>query len=285
MIPVHLIETFVVFGECQNLVKTAKQLGQTQPSASRQIEQFQKFFKKPLFKVVGRQKQLTDYGSKVQSYYKKSILELRDLQQNIDRMSFQNQVERLTLAARSEILQKYISPLPFQNPIEIKALSGAQIRESLETSQLDMAVLQENFETYNYFRKKLFSDEWRLIIPKTWNPISTTAQAWLAEVNDAPFASYDKTLNVISLSAFKNFKLPPLNVHFVVEDWRLITDKVTQQACWAIVPSEYAAQYTSKDKVIGLSLKDLMKESNFYLYFRKDLARNKDVQNLIRQLS
>ncbi|MCC2680140.1 MAG: Bacterial regulatory helix-turn-helix protein lysR family, partial [Pseudobdellovibrio sp.] len=49
MIPLHLIETFVIYAENQNLAKTAKILGQTQPSASRQIVQFQGYFKKSLF--------------------------------------------------------------------------------------------------------------------------------------------------------------------------------------------------------------------------------------------
>lgn len=275
-IPLHLIESFVVFGESSNMVKTAKALNQTQPSVTRQLESFQSYFKKPLFKVVGRQKVLTDYGRQIQNYYRENVFEMHDLQINMNNQSFQGEGEQITLAARSEILKTYISPLKFQNPVILKTASGTEIREAMENSKIDVAVLQENFESYNYFRKKLFSSEWRILIPQSWksNPTFT-------ELKDRPFAGYHKNLLTTYSNTLKKIPFSEFNLKFVAEDWRLIADKVQQQACWAIVPQEY----TLISKTDHFSLAEYFKEFHFYLYFRKDLSKNKDIQNLIAQLS
>src|SRR5688572_13165835 len=104
MIPLHLIETFVIYAENQNLAKTAKILGQTQPSASRQIVQFQGYFKKALFQQKGPSKKLSAYGQEVCNYYKDGIGNLRNLRFRFDSHTILDQKNILTLAARPEIL-------------------------------------------------------------------------------------------------------------------------------------------------------------------------------------
>ncbi|MEQ1723481.1 MAG: LysR family transcriptional regulator [Pseudobdellovibrio sp.] len=272
MIALHLIETFILFGDTQNLVKTAKILNQSQPSASRQIEQFQKYFKKPLFHSVKRQKILTDYGQNVHHYYKKAVYDLRELQDGFASFSINNQQEKLTLAARPEILYKYVANLKYKCPMELVALSGDNIREQLLEDKLDMAVLQENFESYNHFRKKLFSTSWKIIIPKSWN---------ITSYEKKPFAAYDKNLNYLQQNKNKKFEIPELNIHFIANDWRLLEAKVHQGQCWAIVPEEYG----NRELVTSLSLSQLMNETQFYIYFKKELAKNKDVQYIVDQLS
>ena len=275
-IPLHLIESFVVFGESSNMVKTAKTLNQTQPSVTRQLESFQGYFKKPLFKITGRQKVLTDYGQQLQNYYRKNIIEMHELQLNMNNQSFQGEGEQITVAARSEILKTYISPLKFQNPVTLKTATGTEIREAMENSKIDVAVLQENFESYNYFRKKLFSSEWRLLIPQSWK-----SKPDFNELKEKPFAGYHKNLTTTYPNTLRKIPFNEFNLKFVAEDWRLIADKVQQQACWSIVPQEY----TLVAKTDHFSLVDYFKEFHFYLYFRKDLSKNKDIQNLIAQLT
>jgi len=284
MIPLHLIETFVIYAENQNLAKTAKILGQTQPSASRQIVQFQSHFKKSLFHQKGQSKKLSSYGQEVCNYYKESILEIRSLRSRFDGHSIQDQKNILTLAARAEILEKHITKLNFNSAIELVALGGFQIQESLKQGTLDMAVYQENFETYDYFRKKLFSSSWSVIVPRTWKvdnkPVSNL-EKWLDASPLHPFASYDKQNDFLLQNKLKSFELPRLNTQFIANDWRLLADKVARQKCWAIVPSDYGenAHY------ISLSLAHKMKDTQFYLYFKKDLLKNKDVKSVIDQLS
>lgn len=282
MIALHLIETFVLFGDTKNLVKTSKLLGQSQPSASRHIEQFQKNFKKPLFQNVRRQKLLTAYGEEVHQYYKKAIYDLRELQQGFETYSINNQQEKLNLAARTEILHKYISNLKFKSPVELMALSGEEIRQLLLENKLDMAVLQENFNSFNHFRKKLFTTNWKIIIPKSWNlSFASHVQKFLDNSAQLPFAAYDKNLSYLTLNKTKSFKLPELNTHFIANDWRLLEAKVHQGQCWAVVPEEYG----NRELITSLSLNQLMKETQFYIYFKKDLAKNKDVQYIVDQLS
>lgn len=285
MIPIYLIETFVLFGENANLVKTAKVLNQTQPTTSRQIELLQSHFKKPLFKTVGRTKQLTEYGQQVQQYYKKSILELRELQNRMPMLPFSNEKERLTLAARSEILEIYISDLNFKSTLEMFALSGNDIRQRMQNQTLDIAILQENFETYDYIRKKLFTSEWRIIYPESWKnktpSKNLTPELWIQEASPLPFASYDKDLATLKNHFVKKSSLPKLNLELIVADWRIIRQAAIKQKCWAIVPEEFA----KAEKVIGLSTQSLMNENQFYVYFLKSLAKNKDLGHLISALS
>lgn len=281
MIALHLIETFILFGDTKNLVKTAKILNQSQPSASRQIDQFQKYFKKPLFHNVKRQKLLTNYGQEVHEYYKKAVYDLRGLQESFARFSIHNQQEKLTLAARPEILHKYVANLKYKSPMELVALSGDNIREQLIEDKLDIAVLQENFESYNHFRKKLFSTNWKIIVPKSWNiSASQSVQKFLEGSSKKPFAAYDKNLNYLLQNKNKSFEVPELNIHFIANDWRLLEAKVHQGHCWAIVPEEYG----NRELTISLSLNQLMKETQFYVYFKKELAKNKDVQYIVDQL-
>ena len=281
MIPLHLIENFIVYAETQNLAKTAKILQQTQPSASRQIVQFQKYFKKSLFQQKGTQKRLTDYGEEVCSYYKKSIIELRELRNNFSNISIQNQKELLSLAARPEVLQSYISKLNFKSPIELLSMRGEDITKAMNDRQIDMAVDHEQFESFDYFRKKLFSTGWKAIIPKTWKPETRNIETWLAAAPPQAFASYDKNVEFINRHKLKSFKLPILNVQFVANDWRLLAEKVRQQKCWAIVPQEYSGS----SEFISLSMSEQMKETQFYVYFKRELAKNKDAQYIVDQLS
>ena len=285
MIPIYLLETFVLFGENANLVKTAKALNQTQPTTSRQIELLQSHFKKPLFKTVGRTKQLTEYGQQVQQYYKKSILELRELQSKMTSIPFANEKERLVLAARSEILEKYISNLNFKSAVEMIALSGNEIRQRMQNQTLDIAVLQENFETHDYFRKKLFTSEWRIIYPENWKNKTpskhSSPELWIQEASPLPFASYDKDLTTLKNHFIKKAHLPKLNIELIAADWRLIQQAVSKQKCWAIVPEDFA----KAEKTIVLPTQSLMHANHFYVYFLKALAKNKDVGQLISALS
>lgn len=285
MIPIYLIETFVLFGENTNLVKTAKVLNQTQPTTSRQIELLQSHFKKPLFKTVGRTKQLTEYGQQVQQYYKKSILELRELQNRMKSTPFTNEKERLVLAARSEILEKYISGLHFKSTIEMIALSGNEIRQRMQSQTIDIAVSQENFETYDYFRKKLFTSEWRIIYPESWKnktpSKNSSPELWIQEASPLPFASYDKDLTNLKSHFVKKTALPKFNIELIAADWRIIQQVVAKQKCWAIVPENFA----KADKVISIPTQSMMHAINFYVYFLKPLAKNKDVDHLISALS
>jgi DNA-binding transcriptional LysR family regulator len=288
VIPLHLIETFVVYADNQNLAKTAKILGQTQPSASRQIIQFQGYFKKALFHQKGQSKKLSSYGEEVCKYYRDGIVNLRELRTRFDNMTVQDQKNILTLAARPEILQKHIVKLNFKSSIELINMNGSQIQESLKSGALDMAVLHENFESYDYFRKKLFSSSWSVIGPRTWkvdnkaiSNSATNLEKWLDASPLHPFASYDKQSDFLLQNKLKSFQLPRLNTQFIANDWRLLADKVAQQKCWAIVPGDYSenAHY------ISLSLAQKMKDTQFYLYFKKDLAKNEDIHYVIDQLS
>jgi DNA-binding transcriptional LysR family regulator len=281
VIPLHLIENFIVYAETQNLAKTAKILQQTQPSASRQIVQFQKYFKRSLFLQKGTQKRLTDYGQEVCEYYKKSILDLRALRTNFSNINIQNQKELLRLAAQSEILQSYILKIQFKSPIELLSLRGEEISKALNERQIDMAVYHEQLDHFDYFRKKLFSTGWKAIIPKTWKPETRNVESWLAAAPPQAFASYDKNVELINRHKLKSFKLPSLNVQFVANDWRLLAEKVQQQECWSIVPQEHS----TSPEFISLSMSDQMKETPFYLYFKRELAKNKDVQYIVDQLS
>jgi len=196
-------------------------------------------------------------------------------------MSFQAQSQRLTLAARSEILQTFISPLSFKNQIQFKSATGSQIREDMENSRIDIAVLQENFVTYNYFRKKLFSSEWKLVIPRSWAKSSTTALPWFESQPQQPFGSYYSNPAAAYPQPLKKIFYGDFNIKFITDDWRLLADKIVQQECWSILPDNQVPQ----DKVLAISLGDYFKESHFYLYFKKEHAKNSDVQNILKQLS
>jgi DNA-binding transcriptional LysR family regulator len=255
-------------------------LKQTQPTTSRQIELLQSYFKKPLFKTVGRTKQLTEYGQQVQLYYKKSILDLRDLQNKMTSTQFNNEKEKLIVAARSEILEKYVSKMNFNCTTELMALTGTEIRQKMHTQTIDVSILQENFESFNYFRKKLFTSHWKIIFPESWKLKSSNAEHFMNQALPLPFASYDKDLQAIKNSFIRSTQLPKLNIELIASDWRLILESVRRQKCWSIVPEDFA----KADQVSSLTAETLLKPKTFYIYFLKDLSKNKDVQQLIENL-
>lgn len=283
MIPTYLIETFVYFGETSNLVKTAQILKQTQPTTSRQIELLQGYFKKPLFKTVGRNKLLTEYGKQVQQYYKKSVFELRELQAKMPSIYFENQKEKLIVAARSEILQKYISELNFKSTTEFLSLTGQEIRQRMHNQLIDVAVLQENFESLYYFRKKLFQSNWKVIFPSSWKSKTSNLSKLLQFINQAsplPFASYDHELQAIKANWIDPKSFPKLNIEMIASDWRLIHEAVKKQSCWSIVPCDFAKD----DRITVLNADEVMRPSSFYIYALKNLSKNKDVLRMIEEL-
>lgn len=281
MIPLHLIENFIVYAETGNLAKTAKILQQTQPSASRQIVQFQKYFKKSLFQQRGTQKQLTDYGAEVCEYYKKSILDLRELRNNFSDFGLQNSKTFLQIAADSEILQQRLNSLSLKIPTEFLSLKNDEIKKALLDRQLDVAVCNAAFDSFDYIKKKVFSSGWKAIVPRTWKSETRSLELWLATAPPRPFAAHDKGLEFLRLNRLKNLKLQSLNVQFVANDWRLLAEKVRQQKCWAIVPDEFA----DSKEFISLSMNDYMKASQFYVYFKRELAKSKDVHYIVDHLS
>jgi DNA-binding transcriptional LysR family regulator len=281
MIPLHLIETFVLFGESLNLSKTAILLQQSQPSASRQIDQFQSYFKQNLFQFVGKSKTLTSYGKDVHHYYKNAILNLRDLQKNIDNMPFQNSSQRLIIAARAEILHQYISPLQFTFPTEFKSYSGNDIKEAMKIKTIDMAVTQDHFDSFYYIRRKLFSTKYVIALPKSWNTKAKSAHEWFEISRQFPFLSYDNNQESIIKNLHKGLELPKLNLILVASDWRIISKKIQQEAGWSIIPEEFS----DNAKIHHIKADDIFKETKFYLYVKKELARNKNIKSVIEQLS
>lgn len=161
----------------------------------------------------------------------------------------------------------------------MRSLTGSEIRSLMQQQAIDIAVLQENFESLNYVRKKIFTSEWYLVIPSKWATKSISASDWFASSSQHPLASYDLSLKLYQ----QNFNGPlpftqtPL---LAVEDWRIIANKVADQKYWSILPKDFLPS----EKVVSLSLAQDMKKTAFYVYYRKELSKNSDLQNLLSSL-
>ena len=161
----------------------------------------------------------------------------------------------------------------------MRSLAGRETRSLMQQQAIDIAVLQENFESLNYVRKKLFTSEWYLVIPNKWTTRSMTASGWFASCAQYPLASYDLSLRLYQQNYHGPlpFAQTPM---LAVEDWRIIADKVAAQKYWSILPKDFLPS----EKVVSVSLTQEMKKTTFYVYYRKELSKNADLQTLLSSL-
>lgn len=279
--PLYLLQTLVVFSEQGNLVQTAERLGLTQPTVSRQLQQLEELFAQPLFRTQGRNKVLTEYASAIVDELKARFQDLERVFQKVDQTFAQPSSIHLTIGGRKEILDKYFSGVHFAGTLELLHLSGGETVERLKKGQMDMGITQQTFDSINYNGKKLFLENTVLIVPKKWASGIASAKEWAIKSSQYGVAAYSSDLHLLK-DYYEGFKVESKSaINSIVADWNSIENRVAQGKSWAVIPSGFVNEDRGYEV---FNLGSHFPAIQFYLYYRKDLAKAPWMKDLLEQV-
>lgn len=278
--PLYLLQTLVIFSQEQNLVRTAQRLGLTQPTVSRQLQQLEESFENPLFRTEGRNKVLTEYGLHLVQKLSDRFADL-EVTFNQVNQEFQkpNQL-RLTIAGRSELLGRLFAGVSFDGNMDFQLMSGQETSDRIANHKVDLGITQKKIQTADYISKKIWTDEPVLIVPKKWIG-SEDLKFWQQNCFKHPACAYSSESPL--LGDFLTLAKDPQNIsiHWIMSDWTNLEKRVAEGLSWTILPNSYAQDRKSY-RVIQLPKS--FQESEFYLYYRKDLTKFPWFKELLSQL-
>lgn len=279
--PLYLLQTLVVFSEQGNLVQTAERLGLTQPTVSRQLQQLEELFEHPLFRTQGRNKVLTDYGSALVQELRERFVDLERIFQKVDQTFAQSTSIHVSVGGRKEILDRYFSQVSFPGTLELIHMTGNETVEALKKGSLDIGITQQNFDSLNFLGKKLFLSGTALIIPKRWAHDISNPKDWAEKASQYGAAAYSVEQSLLKDYFDHHKTTEKMQINCIVADWNSIEKRVSQGKSWAVIPSDFVTE--GKGYEI-FQLGTHFPSTQFYVYYRKDLAKAAWMKDLLGQV-
>jgi DNA-binding transcriptional LysR family regulator len=281
-IPVYLLESLVAFHRHGNLVATAKALGLTQPTVSRQFTLLEEQSPEPIFRNEGRRKVLTDYGLALATAVAPRLEGIEELCQSVVHQMLKPEFIHLKIGGRKEILERAFADLDFPGTLELIPMDHRETERRIQNHALDLAITHQLPNTADYIFKKLFDAKAQLIIPKGWVTRAPTAEAWAKTCHEFPACVYEGSLSYLTLFEQEYaIGANSLKKNFIAFDWQMIERRVHLQKGWTLIPSSFT------DNERGYHIVDLPSaflKQTFYLLYRKSFSRQKWFKDLILKL-
>jgi len=185
------------------------------------------------------------------------------------------------VGGRKEILDRYFSQVSFSGILDLVHLSGNETLDLLKKGNLDIGITQQSFDSLNFMGKKLFLDSTVLIVPKRWAQDISSAKEWAPKCKAYGPAAYSADQPFLSefYEHFKVQEMPMTNCY--VADWTSIENRVAQSKSWAVIPSGFVSESRGYDI---FPLGSQFPSTQFYLYYRKDLAKAAWMKDLLGQV-
>lgn len=280
--PVAFMSSFLAFAESKNMVEAAESLGISQPALTVHLRKFEAFFPQPLFSTSGRKKTLTPFGLQLQSIVKKHLrsldLDLQDLNAKFQHPDHLH----LKIAGRTELLALFAPRISFPGHLEFIGVDGNAAVDGLLDRQFDLAISNHLAKAGPLHGKKIFSDRFSIVLPKSWLPEFSEASARLIHsLASKPYLSYKS----------QDSQLHSLLKHWRVEEnprmtktlshWGALIDMVEKGQGWALAPSTYLT-HVSKVREIQIS-RTILPEVDFFLLYRKELTSLSWFKELLKE--
>lgn len=268
---VHL-PTFIAVSEHGTFHKAAQLLGISQAAVTLHMKALETSLGAPLFKLVGRKKELTEFGKHLSEVAKRQLAEFETAILASQNRYKDSSLQELRVAARPEILQFVLPSLRFKGHLICKTLSTEQITSALLNGRLDLGISYQRPNSSEIFSKVAFESSLELIVHKSL--LKRNSEPLNPEsIRNLPALFY-KTHDEYMESFVKQLGLEPtdLKKRVTCEDWRVIEKLVSEKMGFAIVPN-YVTTMVS-ESVIRINLqKNGFKPFTYYYLFRKEYKK------------
>lgn len=278
-IPLHLLDTLVAFSLEKTVLATAQRLGTTQPTVTRQLQQLEALLEHPLFENVGRQKRLTPYGELLSQKLSARFENIQNIIQEATLEEGHTKNLDLRIGGRAEILKRVFGLKKFPLRVVLEPMGSQEIKKAMQSAQVDIAILQDNFSSFSYVKKVLFSDDWHLVVPERYLEKHQNIEKWKIQSGDFPYASYKKDMQLL-IMGLAHIDVVPARDAFVFPDWTTIEERVHRGLNWSVIPSSYIVP---KRNYRTLKMSHLPAQI-FYAYYKKSLNRREELQEILSQI-
>jgi DNA-binding transcriptional LysR family regulator len=280
-IPLHLLQSLVAFSDHISLEKAAAALRTTQPTVTRHLQQLQLHIKSPLFESQGKRKVLTPFGVQLVRQIRERLDSLDDIVRTTEIEFGDPRNVTLRVGARTEILKRLFTEIPFDCSVHLLPMSGSSIQHAIESSTVDLAVGKEFQSPSAFVRKRLFEDGFSCVVPQDFlKSAETSLEQWLARCAKFPFAEYAPQVAPIKATlsaAMGGFRL---NTQCTVGDWQVIERRVRAGLAWSVIPDSFLPNVYSYRRFPF----PLAGRSIFYVYYRKSLRQHAWFRSILESL-
>lgn len=269
------LEAFVLLAETEHMTKTAKKLKTSQPNLSYTISELEKELGIPLFKKVGRNIQLTKYGSIFYEHAADALYKLEQAQNIIHEEINPNSGKinfGFVYTAGSDIAPKLTRAFLEQEENEKLQFSftqgnSFQLLKNLEEEAIDIAITSfvKDVEHINF--DPIIEQNVYLVVPNN-HPLARSNGVYLKDTVDYPYVYFDKNsgLRPYLDNLMKSSNIKP-NIVIEANEDHTILGFVSQNHGITIMPKILA---TKAYPVTVLKILDKLEPRSLYIATRKD---------------
>lgn len=280
-LPLSLLETFVTFAKEKTTAKTAKLLGLTQPTVSRQLIQLEDALPQKIFRLKGRNKILTEYGEALARELEEYFQKLSKTIQQVNQEYLEPTQLKIKVAARQEILECYLESFDFPGCVELLPMGTKEVVAQIQAQTVDLAITHDLSFSSDYIRKKFFASTIKIIIPKKWFATKPTLQQWLLQAHRHPVAHYQGSYSHLDRLKNQYHLKEKFKMGLICQHWPLIEKRTAVGKSWAIIPSSFI---NDKSNYYILDLPSDFEEQIFYLVYRKEFQRQEWFKKFLASL-
>ncbi|WP_413612794.1 LysR family transcriptional regulator [Bdellovibrio sp. HCB-110] len=264
-IPLYLWESFIAVIEEKTLQKAADKLRTTQPTITRHLHQLEEALPLNLFELRGRTKVPTPFALQLHQKIRMRLQFLpEDIHQSLQQFAKSENVS-LTIAGDLEVLKRFFCTVNFSGKLTLRESHTDDLKKELKDGRYDVIVNRGLVDTSLYICKKLFQEEFTLVVPKKFAKNKDLSD-WKDRRSQFPMSLYSEDLVLSQELRGK------MSVNFEVNDWTAIEAHVQKGLSWSIIPSSYVKKnsnyYSSPYSIRGAKML-----TDFYIYYRRDLSR------------
>lgn len=278
--PLEYFRSFIIFVESAHIVEASEKLGVSQPLLSKHLKNLEKSYGTPLFEFRGRKKVLNYLG---QQLYETLQKQFSTLTTEINLTLLKNEEGRpLKIGGRREILDNILLSLDYKGCLSYYAQDSDTVEINLKNRSLDIGITQREIESDNLIRKKIWMDEFVLAFHPALKTAASHELEHLIPVL-MKWRCYSYSDNTILETILSQYRIPTPLLQTSFSDWRTLVDAISSKKSWGIVPIGYVDK-SNRHKYTRLP-EPLNFESQFYIYYQKELSKLTWFTDLVKQIA
>lgn len=233
-LPVHLIQSFVVFVESANITEAAGRLNISQPAVSVHLKKLEEFLPEPVFIKQGKRKSLSNYGV---ALYKNLAPIFHSLQKGVEQTNqhFQHKSRPLQIAGPSDFVDLLVEKGFFENSAHFTDCSFEEALSGLQSGRFDLAIADKTIQGFE--AQQLCEIHWDL---RVHGELTTHAEDWknLSWLLNTPLIAAEESFEWQSWlieCGLQNTALKKPD--FIVSSWSQAQQLVENKKGYVVAPS------------------------------------------------